>query len=211
MEYKDGVALLREVGVQMGSEDDLTTENERILGGIVKAKVCISPTRYSELFYNGDSSLVSHRFLHSWQIPIIGSPVLHDARPWQQSKTLRWSRRGGTFFCLPLDIFEQLRYVYAWWRDSLRCTTYSRYWSSSHLSALSISCLSLDAQLLSERVKHHKINVDQIKSYIDAFRYGCPPHGGGGIGLERVLMLYLGLGNVRKTSMFPRDPKRVTP
>jgi len=69
----------------------------------------------------------------------------------------------------------------------------------------------LDSQLLLERVKHHKINVDQIKSYIDAFRYGCPPHGGGGIGLERVLMLYLGLGNVRKTSMFPRDPKRVTP
>ena len=30
-------------------------------------------------------------------------------------------------------------------------------------------------------------------------------------GLERVLMLYLGLGNVRRTSMFPRDPKRVTP
>ncbi|CAF4331532.1 unnamed protein product, partial [Rotaria magnacalcarata] len=36
-----------------------------------------------------------------------------------------------------------------------------------------------DAQLLLERVKHNKINVDQIKSYIDAFRYGCPPHGGG--------------------------------
>ncbi|CAF3234470.1 unnamed protein product [Rotaria sp. Silwood2] len=68
-----------------------------------------------------------------------------------------------------------------------------------------------DVQLLLERVNHHKINIDQIKSYIDAFRYGCPPHGGGGIGLERVLMLYLGLGNVRKTSMFPRDPKRITP
>ncbi len=39
LEYKEGVALLTEAGVQMGSEDDLTTENERILGGIVKAKV----------------------------------------------------------------------------------------------------------------------------------------------------------------------------
>ena len=79
------------------------------------------------------------------------------------------------------------------------------------ISLVDHDSISLDAQLLSERVKHHKINVDQIKSYIDAFRYGCPPHGGGGIGMERVLMLYLGLGNVRKTSMFPRDPKRVTP
>lgn len=41
--------------------------------------------------------------------------------------------------------------------------------------------------------------------------YGCPPHAGGGIGLERVVMLYLGLNNIRKTSMFPRDPKRLSP
>jgi aspartyl-tRNA synthetase len=39
LEYKEGVALLAEAGVQMGSEDDLTTENERILGRIVKNKV----------------------------------------------------------------------------------------------------------------------------------------------------------------------------
>lgn len=54
-------------------------------------------------------------------------------------------------------------------------------------------------------------DIEKIKSYIDAFRYGCPPHAGGGIGLERVVMLYLGLDNIRKVSMFPRDPKRLTP
>ena len=53
--------------------------------------------------------------------------------------------------------------------------------------------------------------LDTIRAYIDSFRYGCPPHAGGGIGLERVCMLYLGLDNIRKTSMFPRDPKRITP
>ncbi|MGL4341034.1 MAG: hypothetical protein ACRCSZ_01230 [Lactococcus lactis] len=31
------------------------------------------------------------------------------------------------------------------------------------------------------------------------------------MGLERVVMFYLGLDNIRKTSMFPRDPKRITP
>lgn len=35
--------------------------------------------------------------------------------------------------------------------------------------------------------------------------------GGGGIGLERVVMLFLGLKNIRKASMFPRDPKRCAP
>ncbi|XP_030752853.1 aspartate--tRNA ligase, cytoplasmic [Sitophilus oryzae] len=68
-----------------------------------------------------------------------------------------------------------------------------------------------DAQFLTERAKFHGIDITKIAAYIDAFKYGCPPHAGGGIGLERVVMLYLGLDNVRKTSMFPRDPKRVAP
>ena len=54
-------------------------------------------------------------------------------------------------------------------------------------------------------------DLEHIKSYIDSFRCGCSPHAGGGIGLERVVMLFLGLDNIRKTSMFPRDPKRITP
>ncbi|KAH0953082.1 hypothetical protein HN011_002490 [Eciton burchellii] len=68
-----------------------------------------------------------------------------------------------------------------------------------------------DPDFLTERAKHHEIDIEKIKSYIDAFRYGCPPHAGGGIGMERVVMLYLGLDNIRKVSMFPRDPKRLTP
>lgn len=54
-------------------------------------------------------------------------------------------------------------------------------------------------------------DLEKIKAYVDAFRYGAPPHAGGGIGLERVTMLYLGLDNIRKASMFPRDPKRLEP
>ncbi|XP_018337803.1 PREDICTED: aspartate--tRNA ligase, cytoplasmic isoform X3 [Trachymyrmex septentrionalis] len=68
-----------------------------------------------------------------------------------------------------------------------------------------------DPDFLTERAKYHGIDIEKIKSYIDAFRYGCPPHAGGGIGMERVVMLYLGLDNIRKVSMFPRDPKRLTP
>uniref|UniRef100_A0A0P6E3P8 Aspartate--tRNA ligase, cytoplasmic n=1 Tax=Daphnia magna TaxID=35525 RepID=A0A0P6E3P8_9CRUS len=68
-----------------------------------------------------------------------------------------------------------------------------------------------DPEFLSERARHHNIDLSKIKAYIDSFRYGCPPHAGGGIGMERVAMLFLGLDNIRKTSMFPRDPKRITP
>lgn len=48
-------------------------------------------------------------------------------------------------------------------------------------------------------------------TYLEAFRYGMPPHGGFAIGLERLLMQLLGLGNVRLATLFPRDLTRLTP
>mmetsp|Transcript_13575 Transcript_13575/g.16472 ORF Transcript_13575/g.16472 Transcript_13575/m.16472 type:complete len:629 (+) Transcript_13575:130-2016(+) len=50
-----------------------------------------------------------------------------------------------------------------------------------------------------------------LESYINSFKDGVSPHAGAGIGLERVVFLYLGLDNVRKASMFPRDPNRCSP
>lgn len=58
---------------------------------------------------------------------------------------------------------------------------------------------------------HQFTGYEEIKSYVDSFRYGANPHAGGGFGLERIVMLYLGLDNIRKVSLFPRDPKRLTP
>ena len=68
-----------------------------------------------------------------------------------------------------------------------------------------------DVDMLIERAKACGVPIASIQSYIDAFKHGALPHGGGGIGLERVVMLYLGLKNIRKTSMFPRDPNRLAP
>ena len=68
-----------------------------------------------------------------------------------------------------------------------------------------------DVNLLIERATSCGIPIQSIQSYVDAFKHGALPHAGGGIGLERVVMLYLGLKNIRKTSMFPRDPSRLTP
>ena len=67
-----------------------------------------------------------------------------------------------------------------------------------------------DPDLLIERAKAVGIPVDSIQAYVDAFRHGALPHAGGGIGMERVVMLFLGLNNIRKASMFPRDPHRLS-
>ncbi|XP_059460896.1 aspartate--tRNA ligase 2, cytoplasmic-like [Corylus avellana] len=66
-------------------------------------------------------------------------------------------------------------------------------------------------ELLAERAQACGIDVQTISTYIDSFRYGAPPHGGFGVGLERVVMLFCGLNNIRKTSLFPRDPLRIAP
>lgn len=68
-------------------------------------------------------------------------------------------------------------------------------------------------KLLERRIREKGLNPDSegLRYYIESFRHGVPPHAGAGIGLERVVFLYLGLDNVRKASMFPRDPSRVTP
>lgn len=50
-----------------------------------------------------------------------------------------------------------------------------------------------------------------FESYLMLHKYGCPPHGGLGMGLERLLMKLLGEKNIRSTSMFPRDTARLVP
>ncbi|KAK7058916.1 aspartate--tRNA ligase dps1 [Paramarasmius palmivorus] len=68
-----------------------------------------------------------------------------------------------------------------------------------------------DPKVLAEKMLAKGVDPESMKGYMDAFRMGCPPHGGGGIGLERVLMLFLKLNNIRRASLFPRDPKRLEP
>ncbi|MBP6017375.1 MAG: aspartate--tRNA(Asn) ligase [Candidatus Promineofilum sp.] len=50
-----------------------------------------------------------------------------------------------------------------------------------------------------------------FETYLEAFRYGMPPHGGFAIGMERLLMQFLGLPNLRLATLFPRDLNRVAP
>lgn len=55
------------------------------------------------------------------------------------------------------------------------------------------------------------LDPEDFKYYLEAHKYGLPPHGGLGIGLERLVMKLLNLSNIRQTSMFPRDINRLTP
>jgi len=156
LEYAEGVAMLKQAGIEMDEEDDLSTPNEKLLGRLVKAK-------YDTDFYILD------------KFPLAVRPFYTMPDP----ENPKWSN-SYDMFMRGEEILSGAQRIH-------------------------------DPTFLTERAKHHAIDLETIRAYIDSFRFGCPPHAGGGIGLERVCMLYLGLDNIRKTSMFPRDPKRITP
>ncbi len=68
-----------------------------------------------------------------------------------------------------------------------------------------------DVVLLKERLKACGLNPNDFDAYLKAFRYGMPPHGGFGFGIERFLMELLDLNNIRECILFPRDRSRLTP
>jgi aspartyl-tRNA synthetase len=65
--------------------------------------------------------------------------------------------------------------------------------------------------LLVERFKAKGFNPDHFAFYLDPFKYGAPPHGGLGLGVERLTMQLLGIENVREATLLPRDRDRITP
>ncbi|ODV66314.1 aspartyl-tRNA synthetase [Hyphopichia burtonii NRRL Y-1933] len=158
LHFKEGIALLREAGKEVDDFEDLSTENEKLLGKLVREK-------YDTDFYILDKFPLAVR-------PFYTMPDAEDPR---YSNSYDFFMRGE-------EILSGAQRIH-------------------------------DAKFLSERLKAHEVdpNVPGMKEYVDAFNYGCPPHAGGGIGLERVLMFFLDLKNIRRASLFPRDPKRVTP
>ncbi|MDY7027724.1 MAG: aspartate--tRNA(Asn) ligase [Spirochaetota bacterium] len=68
-----------------------------------------------------------------------------------------------------------------------------------------------DYEMLVDNIKRFGLDPEQMTDYLQVFRYGCPPHGGFAIGLERLTQKILGLQNIKEASLFPRDRKRVSP
>jgi len=64
---------------------------------------------------------------------------------------------------------------------------------------------------LVENMKKKNLNPDDFKNYLEIFRYGMPPHGGWGLGSERIVQKILGLKSIKEAILFPRDVKRLTP
>ncbi|CCG20636.1 Dps1-1 tRNA-Asp synthetase [Candida orthopsilosis Co 90-125] len=158
LHFKEGIAMLREAGKEVDDFEDLSTENEKLLGKLVREK-------YDTDFYILDKFPLAVR-------PFYTMPDAEDPR---YSNSYDFFMRGE-------EILSGAQRIH-------------------------------DPELLKERMRVHEVdpNTPGLNDYVDAFTYGCPPHAGGGIGLERVVMFFLDLKNIRRASLFPRDPKRLRP
>ncbi|WWC62427.1 aspartate-tRNA(Asn) ligase [Kwoniella dejecticola CBS 10117] len=160
--FKEGIKMLKEAGAkasdgsELGELDDLSTENEKFLGRLVREK-------YQTDYFILDKFPLAIRPFYTMPDPV--DPTLSNSYD---------------FFMRGEEILSGAQRVH-------------------------------DPAFLVERMKSVGIDPATMTGYLDAFKLGAPPHAGGGIGLERVVMLFLKLGNIRRASLFPRDPKRLTP
>ncbi len=66
-----------------------------------------------------------------------------------------------------------------------------------------------DYDELVTRIKDKGLDPEKFHFYLQAFKYGIPPHGGIGMGLERLTAKLAGVGNVKEATLFPRDINRI--
>ncbi|OWZ53744.1 aspartate-tRNA(Asn) ligase [Cryptococcus neoformans 125.91] len=160
--FKEGMRMLREAGATdgegkpIGELDDMSTENEKLLGRLVREK-------YKTDYFILDKFPIAIRPFYTMPDP--SDPTLSNSYD---------------FFMRGEEILSGAQRIH-------------------------------DPTFLVERMKDVGIDPASMAGYLDAFKLGAPPHAGGGIGLERVVMLFLKLGNIRRASLFPRDPKRLVP
>lgn len=66
-------------------------------------------------------------------------------------------------------------------------------------------------EVLIKQAKEMRMSLENIQFYLNFFKHGCPPHGGFGLGMGRIILKLLGLENIRQVQFLYRGPRRLTP
>lgn len=154
--FREGSRLLNENGFKQSENEDLTTENEKELGSIIKS------------IYGSDLFALT-------EYPTSVRPFYTK----QLEENILYTKSYDIIF-----------------RGVEICSGAQR--ENNFIK-------------LTDQIRKLGISLIPFEDYLKSFKYGSPSHGGGGLGLERILTLYFELGNVKLGSLFPRDPTRVTP
>jgi len=153
---KEAKEKLAVVGIASEKDFDFSTEEEKVLGEIIKKET-------------------GHDFVFVTDYPIAARPFYHMRQEDNQ------------------EITRSFDLIYR----GLEITTGAE---REHR-----------VEILERQAIEKGMNLEELKDYINFFRFGCPGHSGLGMGPARVIMKMLGLPNVKEACFLPRDVKRLTP
>jgi nondiscriminating aspartyl-tRNA synthetase len=80
-----------------------------------------------------------------------------------------------------------------------------------HLELVSGGTRQHDVAKLKSRLADQGLSTDNFKDHLRVFEWGMPPHSGCGLGFDRLMMVLLGLNNIREAVLYPRDTSRISP
>ena len=153
--YSEAIKMLQKAGSKIKEGADIGTEDEKLLGEIIKKK------------YNTDAY-----FLIKF--------------PWHLDVCKFYWMRDGNFG-------RGVDFEYKGTEISTGAQREHRY------------------DILIKQIREKGLKPEDFTYYTEPFKFGAPPHGGFGMGLDRLTQLILNLPNIREAVLFPRDPERLTP
>ncbi len=150
--YDNAIDMLNDKKVDIKWGEDLGTEEEKIIGNIMKKE--------------------NHDFYFITKYPI-------EVKPFYTMYDNKYSR-GFDLECNGIELASGSQRIH-------------------------------NVEMLEKRMKDCEIDFKGFEFYLKSFRYGIPPHGGFGFGIERFLMELLDIKNIRECILFPRDRARLVP
>ena len=133
-----------------------------------------------------------------------------DLSPASEKELCRWAREEiGTDCVLIIDWLTAKRPFYAYPNEQnpLLSNTFDLLCNGTEITSGGQRRHTYDSMV--EGIRSKGMDPANFGDYLSIFKYGMPPHGGFGMGLERLTMTLLGLKNIREASLFPSDPKRI--
>ncbi|HSX37890.1 MAG TPA: aspartate--tRNA(Asn) ligase [Chlamydiales bacterium] len=133
-----------------------------------------------------------------------------DLSPAAERELCAWSlEQAGTEFVFVIDWHTSKRPFYAYPNENnpLLTNTFDLLCAGTEITSGGQRRHTYDSMI--EGIRAKEMNPLNFEDYLSIFKYGMPPHGGFGMGLERLTMTLLKLKNIREASLFPSDTKRI--
>jgi len=141
---------------------------------------------------------------------ILGAPEESDLDPEQERAICEWAKKehGSDFvFITHFPTAKRAFYTYEDPSEAPFSRGFDLLFRGLEINSGAQRIHDYDA--LVARIKERGMDPEKFSYYLQAFKYGMPPHGGCSTGLERITARMLNLANIKEASLFPRDMNRI--